>query len=119
MVSGNAGAKPSAIIANREAVAALKGRFSRQDVLMACALFAVLLLLPYAPGAEGWMAAQAALVIIYIIAAQGVALLVGYTGLVTVGHGGFLAIGAYTAALLTKYFGVDMEGRMLRYALCA
>jgi branched-chain amino acid transport system permease protein len=108
MISSNAGAKPSAVITNREAVAALKERFVRQDVLMACALFVVLLLLPYVPGAEGWMAAQAALVIIYIIAAQGVALLVGYTGLVTVGHGGFLAIGAYTAALLTKYFAVDM-----------
>jgi branched-chain amino acid transport system permease protein len=66
------------------------------------------MLLPRVPGVQGWMAAQAALIIIYIIAAQGVALLVGYTGLVTVGHGGFLAIGAYTAALLTKYYAADM-----------
>ena len=54
------------------------------------------------------MASQAALVVIYIMAAQGVSILTGYTGLVTVGHGGFLAIGAYTSALLTKHFGVDM-----------
>jgi branched-chain amino acid transport system permease protein len=106
-VSNIAGRVPAAI-ANRHTVAALKQRFHRQNIYLAVGLFAVLLLLPLAPGVEGWMAAQAALVIIYIIAAQGVALLVGYTGLVTVGHGGFLAIGAYTAALLTKYYGVDM-----------
>jgi branched-chain amino acid transport system permease protein len=38
----------------------------------------------------------------YVIAAVGVNLLTGYTGLVTVGHGGFFAIGAYTTALLAK-----------------
>jgi len=54
------------------------------------------------------MASQAALVVIYIMAAQGVSILTGYTGLVTVGHGGFLAIGAYTSALLTKHYGVDL-----------
>jgi branched-chain amino acid transport system permease protein len=55
------------------------------------------------------MASQVSLVIIYIIASQGVGLLTGYTGLVTVGHGGFLAIGAYTSALLTKYFSIDLS----------
>jgi branched-chain amino acid transport system permease protein len=108
MNGSNPRERSSAAIGSRQAVAALKQRFHRQNVYLAAALFVVLLLLPYVPGAESWMAAQAALVIIYVIAAQGVALLVGYTGLVTVGHGGFLAIGAYTAALLTKYFGVDM-----------
>jgi branched-chain amino acid transport system permease protein len=123
MISGSAPAQPIAAAggreapfssyADREAVAALKQRFHRQNVAMVVALFAVLLALPHAPGVEGWMAAQAALVIIYVIAAQGVSLLVGYTGLVTVGHGGFLAIGAYTAALLTKYYGADMAIALL------
>jgi branched-chain amino acid transport system permease protein len=92
----------------RTAVALLKQRFARQDVALTCLLFVGLAAWPFLPRAEGWMAAQAALVITYIIAAQGVGLLVGYTGLVSVGHGGFLAIGAYTAALLTKHFGVDI-----------
>ena len=108
MVDLTVGAKPGGNGANRDAVAALKRRFARQDVALACLLFAVLLVLPVLPGVQGWMASQATLVIVYVIAAQGVALLVGYTGLVTVGHGGFLAIGAYTAALLTRNFGVDM-----------
>ena len=106
--SGSGREAPSAAAARLEAVAALKQRFHRQNIAMVAGLFALLLAFPYAPGVEGWMAAQATLVIIYVIAAQGVSLLVGYTGLVTVGHGGFLAIGAYTAALLTKYFGADM-----------
>lgn len=44
----------------------------------------------------------------YIIAAVGVNLLTGYTGLVTVGHGGFFAIGAYTTALMAKYWGTSV-----------
>jgi branched-chain amino acid transport system permease protein len=108
MISTTAGAKASESIRNPDAVAALKRRFARQDLLLVALLFGALLLFPRMPGTEGWMLAQAAIVIIYIIAAQGVALLVGYTGLVTVGHGGFLAIGAYTAAMLTKYLAVDM-----------
>ena len=108
MIRTAARAGPYVTASNRGAVAVLKKRFQRQNVLIFGALFVALALLPRLPGVQGWMAAQAAIVIIYIVAAQGVALLVGYTGLVTVGHGGFLAIGAYTAALLTKVYAVDM-----------
>lgn len=44
----------------------------------------------------------------YVIAAVGVNLLTGYTGLVTVGHGGFFAVGAYTTALMAKNFGTSI-----------
>lgn len=44
----------------------------------------------------------------YVIAAVGVNLLTGYTGLVTVGHGGFFAAGAYTTALMAKYLGTSV-----------
>lgn len=44
----------------------------------------------------------------YVIAAVGVNLLTGYTGLVTVGHGGFFAVGAYTTALMAKHFGTSI-----------
>ncbi|MFT5482179.1 MAG: branched-chain amino acid transport system permease protein [Halieaceae bacterium] len=43
---------------------------------------------------------ELALVCIYAIAGLGLMLLVGYTGLVSLGHAAFLAIGAYTHALL-------------------
>lgn len=49
-----------------------------------------------------------ALTLAYVIAALGVNLLTGYTGLVTVGHGGFLAIGAYATALMAKYWGTSL-----------
>jgi branched-chain amino acid transport system permease protein len=90
------------------AVEALKSKFAMHNAVLVVLLFVLMLLAPVVPGFKGWMAGQAALVIIYIMAAQGVSILTGYTGLVSVGHGGFLAIGAYTAALLTKYFGLDM-----------
>lgn len=108
MTDTTTGAPPASDPAGRAAAATLRQRFARQDAALVVLLFAALLAVPLLPGVQGWMASQATLVIVYIIAAQGVALLVGYTGLVTVGHGGFLAIGAYTAALLTKHFQVDM-----------
>lgn len=43
---------------------------------------------------------ELSLVYIYAIAGIGLMLLVGYTGLVSLGHAAFLAIGAYTHALL-------------------
>lgn len=46
----------------------------------------------------------ATLVGIYLIAVMGVSILCGFTGLFSLGHAGFMAIGAYTSALLTKNF---------------
>lgn len=34
-------------------------------------------------------------------------LILGYAGVVSLGHGAFLGMGAYSAALLAKYFGID------------
>jgi len=53
----------------------------------------------------------------YVIAAVGVNLLTGYTGLVTVGHGGFFAIGAYTTALMAKYLGTSVASGVIAGAL--
>lgn len=92
----------------RDAVNKYKRRFVRQDAFVVLLFFALAALSPAFPMVKGWMLSQASLVIIYVIAAMGVAILVGYTGLVSVGHGGFLAIGAYTSALLTKYFAIDL-----------
>ncbi|MBJ38469.1 MAG: branched-chain amino acid ABC transporter permease [Gammaproteobacteria bacterium] len=60
------------------------------------------------------------LVFIYAIAGIGLMLLVGYTGLVSLGHAAFLAIGAYTNAwLLTQGlpFPVALTGATLLSAL--
>ena len=107
-MTGKQSAQQAGSMNNPDGVGRLKGRFARQNLILVVAFFLLLLLAPSVPGFKGWMAGQAALVIIYIMAAQGVSILTGYTGLVSVGHGGFLAIGAYTAALLTKHYGVDL-----------
>ncbi len=43
---------------------------------------------------------------INIIAALGVAILTGYTGLFTIGHAGFMAMGGYMSAIFVKELGV-------------
>lgn len=43
---------------------------------------------------------------INIVCVTGLAILTGYTGLFSMGHACFLCLGAYTAGILTKFFGV-------------
>jgi len=45
------------------------------------------------------------LILIHLIAAIGLQLLVGFTGLLSLGHAAFLGVGAYTSALLITKFG--------------
>ena len=46
------------------------------------------------------------LVLVYNIASLGLNLVIGYAGQISIGHGAFLAIGAYTSAILTVNLGV-------------
>lgn len=43
---------------------------------------------------------------IYLIATLGVSILTGFTGLFSMGHAGFMCIGAYVSAIIAKLFGV-------------
>jgi branched-chain amino acid transport system permease protein len=45
---------------------------------------------------------------IYIIAAMGLAVFTGFTGLFSLGHAAFMAVGAYTASILTYFFNVPL-----------
>ena len=56
---------------------------------------------------EYWLGV-ATLVGIQMIAVLGVSILCGFTGMFTMGHAGFMAIGAYTSALLTKNFDIPV-----------
>ena len=55
----------------------------------------------------------------YIILGLGLNLLTGYTGLVSLGHAGFVAIGAYTASLLSVKAGCPFFPSMLAGMLAA
>lgn len=70
-------------------------------------LLLVLLLLTYPLiiGQSGYFMTIFVMIMIYSIGAMALNLLIGYGGQISVGHAGFLAIGAYTAAILSSKFG--------------
>ncbi len=72
-------------------------------VFLAC-LTVLLLTLPMFLG-KFWMGV-ANLVLITLIAATGLNLLVGYCGQLSIGHAGFIAVGAFTSAVLTTKMGM-------------
>jgi branched-chain amino acid transport system permease protein len=63
-------------------------------VLLAVALLALPLLLPE------YLVGQMVFILIYCIIGLGLMLLIGFTGQISLGHAAFLAVGAYTEALL-------------------
>ena len=48
------------------------------------------------------------LVLVNLIGALGLNLLIGFTGLLSLGHAAFLGVGAYTSALLVTHWGVPL-----------
>jgi branched-chain amino acid transport system permease protein len=60
--------------------------------------------LPFA--VSTYHAFELTLVMIYAIAVLGLNILTGYNGQISLGHGGFFAAGAYTAAILMHRYGV-------------
>jgi branched-chain amino acid transport system permease protein len=64
-----------------------------------------LLLLPFL--IEDFRVFQINLVLIYAIAILGLNILTGYGGQISLGHGAFYAIGAYTSAILISQLGVS------------
>jgi branched-chain amino acid transport system permease protein len=56
--------------------------------------------------AKGYQLFQATMVLSYAIALMGLNLLTGYNGQISLGHGAFLAVGAYTTAILMNHYGV-------------
>jgi branched-chain amino acid transport system permease protein len=68
------------------------------------ALAIVLLALPFV--LSSYHTFQATMVIVYAIALLGLNLLIGYNGQISLGHGAFFAIGAYTTAILVTKVGM-------------
>jgi branched-chain amino acid transport system permease protein len=72
----------------------------RTRVLLVVAVAIAALLVPFFFGP--YRVEQFTLVLVYAVAALGLNLLVGYSGQISLGHGAFFALGAYTAALLIE-----------------
>jgi branched-chain amino acid transport system permease protein len=68
------------------------------------ALVVLALLVPFLFGP--YRVGQFTLVLVYAVAVLGLNLLVGYNGQISLGHGAFFALGAYTAALLIEKGGL-------------
>jgi branched-chain amino acid transport system permease protein len=68
------------------------------------ALIAIAVALPFA--LSKYHVFELTMVMIYAIAVLGLNILTGYNGQISLGHGGFFAVGAYTAAILMHRYGV-------------
>jgi branched-chain amino acid transport system permease protein len=87
------------------------------QIALTAVAFAVLALLPAV--IPSFYASLLGFTFTYVIAAVGVNLLTGYTGLVTVGHGGFFAIGAYATALMAKHWGTSVLPGLMAGAIAS
>ncbi len=84
-----------------------------RDKLWKNLAFVALLLVPLAsvsgPLELGWISDQyvglIARISIFVIAVQGLNILVGYTGQISLGHAAFMAIGAYGSAIMARELG--------------
>jgi branched-chain amino acid transport system permease protein len=74
----------------------------RQQLLLA-ALLAAACVLPFV--LPNYMVFQLTMVLAYALALLGLNLLVGFNGQISLGHGAFFALGAYTAAMLMEHAG--------------
>jgi branched-chain amino acid transport system permease protein len=72
----------------------------RTRALLVVGLAAVAVAIPFLFGP--YRVGQFTLVLVYAVAVLGLNLLVGYSGQISLGHGAFFALGAYTAALLIE-----------------
>src|ERR1700691_5561566 len=72
--------------------------------LGALALIALAIALPFT--LSNYHVFELTLVMIYAIAVLGLNILTGYNGQISLGHGSFFAVGAYTAAILMHRYGV-------------
>ncbi len=70
------------------------------------ALIAIALVAALPFGLSKYHVFELTMVMIYAIAVLGLNILTGYNGQISLGHGGFFAAGAYTAAILMHRYGV-------------
>ena len=83
---------------------------------LGCAvLIAVAVVLPFT--LSNYHVFQLTQVMIYAIAVLGLNILTGYNGQISLGHGGFFAAGAYTAAILMHRYGVPYWATLVPAAL--
>src|SRR6184192_4950777 len=56
---------------------------------------------------SSFLASEWTQALVLAIAIMGLNILVGYSGQLSLGHGAFMALGAYTSAILARHYNVD------------
>lgn len=79
----------------------LKTRFVRTSM---AAFIGLLFVLPFIAG--GYVLAIVSGILIAVVGATGLNILTGYTGLISVGQGAFMGVGAYTVAVLATVWNI-------------
>lgn len=77
---------------------------SRRQLVVIAVVLAAACVLPFV--VSNYRTFQFTLALVYSIALLGLNMLTGYNGQISLGHGAFYAIGAYTAAILMDQYGV-------------
>jgi branched-chain amino acid transport system permease protein len=77
---------------------------TKKQLILLAVVLAVACALPFL--VTNYRTFQLTLVLIYAIALLGLNILTGYNGQISLGHGAFYALGAYSAAILIDKFGV-------------
>ena len=88
----------------------MKGRYQDENLKWIPALIALVILLPFMLKEMTFSYKYYLYILntigIYIILTVGLDILSGYTGLISLGHAGFMAIGAYSSAILVDQVGL-------------
>ena len=99
----------TAVYSYREDERIFRTRFTRTWFVILIILVAVTFLGSLAGiGANEYHYFIGSLILINLISAIGLQLLVGFTGLLSIGHAAFMGVGAYTSALLVTGWGVHL-----------
>ncbi|NYF99320.1 branched-chain amino acid ABC transporter permease [Janibacter cremeus] len=91
-------------IHHRSYTSELRLRATRAEYFRLGLMTVLLLILPFV--LDNFWLSQANLILIAVIGAVGLNILVGYTGQISLGQGGFLAVGAYSSAILSDRIGL-------------
>jgi branched-chain amino acid transport system permease protein len=84
----------------------LRLRHTKAQYFRLALMVALLLVLPYV--LDRYWLGIANTILIAVIGAVGLNILVGFTGQISLGQGGFLAVGAYTSAILSNRAGLPV-----------
>ncbi|USQ81171.1 branched-chain amino acid ABC transporter permease [Ornithinimicrobium faecis] len=91
-------------IHHRSYTSELRLRATKAEYFRLGLMTALLLVLPFV--LDNFWLSQINLIMIAVIGAVGLNILVGYTGQISLGQGGFMAVGAYSSAILSDRIGL-------------